>query len=272
MFEDDGFDLDDALEPAGQADSQELAATKMLGHLFNQNRDRVFFSRQLEVQHEDNYFHWITNRALHNLREEGVIRSEAHSLRTAGEIKLLWHHSNRYYRRSAARLLSLVQEYADPNIAAVIGLHGEFMVLEAFARCEFVMRGRNTRKFGSKVWQETDHNLDFIFEKDGQGYGVEVKNTLGYMQYEEFQVKLRMCQFLGIRPIFAVRMLPKTWIFELAASGGYAMILKYQLYPWAHKSLARRVADELGLPVDAPRSLYEATTDRLLKWHRKAIL
>jgi hypothetical protein len=118
------------------------------------------------------------------------------------------------------------------------------------------MRGRNVREFKGRLWAETENNLDFIFERDGQAYGVEVKNTLGYMEYEEFQVKIRLCQFLGIRPIFAARMLPRSWMTELIAAGGYGMIMKYQLYPWTHKELARRVAEELKLPVDAPRALY----------------
>lgn len=148
-------------------------------------------------------------------------------------------------------------------------MHGEMMVLEDFARSEFVMRGRNTREFRGRLWIETENNLDFIFERDGQAYGVEVKNTLGYMDYDEFQLKIRLCQFLGIRPIFAARMLPKSWMSELIDSGGYGMIMKYQLYPWTHKELAKRVADELTLPVDAPRALYEVTMNRFLEWHKK---
>ena len=167
-------------------------------------------------------------------------------------------------------LLSLVEEHADPNIGAALGLHGEIMVLEAFARCQFVMRGRNARQYGEKVWTETDHNLDFIFEKEGKGYGIEVKNTLPYMKYDGFLLSVRLCHFLGLRPIFAARMMPKTWIFELNAARGYAMILKYQLYPWTHKPLARTVATELGLPVDAPRALHEVTTNRLVEWHSKS--
>lgn len=229
----------------------------------------MFFSRQIEVRHEDVYFHWITNRALRELRDTGVIHGETRPLSSGGSINLLWHRSYRFYRRSAARLLALVEEYADPNIGGVVGLHGEFMVLEGFARSEFVMRGRSTRGFAGKTWTETDHNLDFIFERDGQAYGIEVKNTLGYMEYEEFQTKVRLCQFLGIRPVFVARMLPRTWMNELITAGGFGLILKYQLYPWSHKELARRVAGELGLPVDAPRALNEGTMQRFLAWHRK---
>ncbi len=56
---------------------------------------------------------------------------------------------------------------------------------------------------------------------------------------------------------------------ELIDSDGYGMIMKYQLYPWTHKELAKRVADELTLPVDAPRALYEVTMNRFLEWHKK---
>ena len=53
--------------------------------------------------------------------------------------------------------------------------------------------------------------------------------------------------------------------------GGFALILKYQLYPWTHRKLAKRVAEELSLPVDAPRAIAEATMERFLKWHFKRI-
>jgi len=269
LSEDDIFGQ--ATEPEGQGpDARQREALAELRGFFETHRDEVYFSRQLEVQREDEYFHWITNRAVRELREDGFIRGEIRQLSTGSPISLLWHRGNRYYRRKAIRVLRLVEQYADPNVGAVVGLHGEMMVLEAFARCQFVMQGRNTRQFGQKVWTETDHNLDFIFERDGRGYGVEVKNTLAYMKYEEFRLKVRLCRFLGLRPIFAARMMPKTWIFELNEAGGYAMILKYQLYPWTHKPLAKKVASELGLPVDAPRALYEATTKRLLEWHGRS--
>ena len=165
--------------------------------------------------------------------------------------------------------MKLVDEYASPNICAAIGLHGEQMILGGFARREFVMRGFNAREFSDRSWTETGHDLDFIFERDGIAYGVEVKNTLSYMGYEEFSTKIKMCEALGLVPLIAARMLPKTWIYELVRRGGYAMILKYQLYPWTHGELAKRVSQELNLPVDSPKALAEGTMERLMKWHRR---
>ena len=64
-------------------------------------------------------------------------------------------------------------------------------------------------------------------------------------------------------------MVPKTWIKEVIDNGGYAMILKYQLYPWTHRDLASRVAAELRLPVDASRAFADGTMERFLRWHAK---
>lgn len=81
-----------------------------------------------------------------------------------------------------------------------------------------------------------------------------------------------MCKKLGIRPVFVVRMMPKTWIQELQLGGGFALIMKYQLYPWTHKKLARKVAKELDIPVDSPRVLKETTMKRFLNWHKKHVI
>lgn len=248
-------------------DPREADAVADLSAFFQTHRDQVFFSRQLEVQNEEKYFHWITNRALRELRTRGVLLGETRLLSSGGSINLLWHRSHRFYKRSSTRLVRLVEEYADPNIGGALGLHGEAMVLEGFARSQFVMRGRNTRSFAGRTWEGGEQNLDFIFERDGIAYGVEVKNTLGYLDHDEFDAKTRLCQFLGLNPVFAVRMLPKTWINDLNQERGFALVMKFQLYPWTHKELARRVKAELGLPVDAPRALADGTMKRFLDWH-----
>ncbi len=250
-------------------DPREISARETLEAFFNERPEKVFFSRQIEVMHEKDYIHWITNRALRDLVERGVIKSETRSLKTGGSIRLLWHKGYRYYKRDATHVIELVEEYADPNIGGALGLHGEAMVLEGFARSEFVMRGRGVREFRGKKWDKSEHDIDFIFERDSVPYGIEVKNTLGYIQRKEFEIKIQLCKTLGIRPVFAVRMIPKPWINELNKRGGFALVFKYQLYPWTHRELAKRVATELGLPVDAPRALEDGTMERFLKWHIK---
>jgi hypothetical protein len=223
------------------------------------------------VRYEDRWYHWVTNRALRDLIEQGAVRSEVRPLKTGGSAHVMWHRRHRYSRRDAKALITLIEEYADPNIGGAIGLHGELMVLEGFARRAYVMRGRNTRSFRGKDWTYTEHELDFIFERESVAYGIEVKNTLGYMDHEELLIKISMCKELGLRPVFAARMLPKSWIKEIVDAKGFALIMKYQLYPITHKDLARRVAKELGLPVDAPKALQDGTMDRFERWHDKNV-
>lgn len=250
---------------------QEIARKK-LEEFFEKRNKEVFFARQIEVQNEDEFFHWVTHRVTQELIDRDLIRSETRKLSSGAPIKLLWNRSYRYYKRSAEKLIKIVEEYSDPNVGAYIGLHGEMMVLEGFARSRFVMIERNTQKYGDREWKKTGHNLDFIFEKDSIPYGIEVKNSLGYIDPDEFRIKIEMCKKLGIRPVFVVRMMPKTWIQELQLGGGFALIMKYQLYPWTHKKLARKVAKELDIPVDSPRVLKETTMKRFLNWHKKHVI
>jgi hypothetical protein len=248
-------------------DPREEEARQGLLEFFELNRQNVFFSRQLEVRFEDQWYHWITNRALRHLVERGIVRSEVRGLKSGGEVHAVWHRSHRYPRRDITAIVRLVEEYADPNIGAALGLTGEWMILEGFAKHQFVMRGRNTREHAGKRWTASQHDLDFVFERDGIAYGVEVKNTLGYMDYEELATKRELCSHLGIKPVFAVRMLPRSWIKEIIDSGGYALILKYQLYPLSHRELARRVGKALALPIDAPKALADGTMGRFVTWH-----
>lgn len=266
MFED--LDWEERSVP-GSEDPVEVSAREQLRNIFECNPRRVYFSRQLEVQNEDRYFHWITNRAIRELEAEGVILSERRNLISGGTIKLLWRRSYRFFKREAVRLVDLVTEYSASNIGAALGLQGEALVLEGFASIQCVMMGRSQNQYSGQIWTESNHDVDFIFERDGRAYGVEVKNTLGYMDRIEFETKIRLCQKLGIRPVFAARMLPRSWIHDLIEAGGFALICKYQLYPWAHRELAKKVREGLGIPVDAPRRLGEGTMARFLRWHQR---
>jgi hypothetical protein len=247
-------------------DPRQEEAREALERFFNDNRERVFFSRQVEVLFEGSFFHWVTNRALHDLLDVGVLSSEMRRLKWGGSIHLLWHRGYRYYKRSATRVVELVEEYSDPNVGGALGLQGESIVLEGFARERFVLMGREVNKWGERVWTQSEHDLDFVFEREGQSYGVEVKNTLGYPDYTELKTKIAMALHLGLVPVSCVRMLPKSWVKEVNDAGGFALVMKYQLYPWGHRELARRVAVELQLPVDAPRALADGTMARFVRW------
>jgi len=244
---------------------EDKARARLIAH-FEDNPESVFYSRQLEVLYEGEYFHWLTNRVLRRLVQEGRIHTETRQLSTGAELKLLWHRSYRFYKRAADEVYKLVDEYTTSATDGSLGLQGEHLVLAAFARQKFVLMAEEANQYKGVKWEETKHDLDLIFERDGIGYGIEVKNTLGYLDVDEFILKTQMALKIGVKPIFAVRALPKTWVWALIQAGGYAMIMTYQFYPWTHKEIADRIRSTLGLPVDTPKRIEQGTMDRFEKW------
>ena len=136
---------------------------------------------------------------------------------------------------------------------------------------QFVLKAVEANEYEGRRWTVTNEDLDFVFERDGLAYGVEVKNTLGYPQHDEITRKVAMGKFMGVTPIIVAHMLPRTVINEIWRDGGFALILKYQLYPYSHRALAKRVSSELQLPVDSPRRLSDGTMKRFTDWHRKRV-
>jgi hypothetical protein len=251
--------------PTRVVDTEEARARARLLTHFIDNPQTVFYSRQLEVLYEREFFHWVTNRALRNLISEGHVLMEPRRLTIGSEIKLVWYKSFRFYKRAAADVFDLVDHYTSAATDGTLGMQGEHLVLAAFARRQYLLVGEETKSYNGTVWTETGHDLDFIFQKDGVGYGIEVKNTLGYLDVDEFVTKIRLSIHIGVRPVFAVRALPRTWAEALIQSGGYAMIMGFQFYPWTHHVLANKIRKELGLPVDTPKKIEDGKVDPSVK-------
>src|ERR1700733_1723783 len=188
---------------------EDKARARLIAH-FEDHPQSVFYSRQLEVLFEREYFHWVTNRALRRLVDEGRVRTEERQLSTGSVIKFVWHRNYRFYRRAADAVFKLVDEYTKAATDGTRGMQGGHLVLAAFARQKFVLMGEETNSYGGKTWDTTKHNLDLIFERNGVAYGIEVKNTLGYLDVSEFVTKIKLARHIGVKPVFAVRALPKT--------------------------------------------------------------
>jgi len=128
----------------------------------------------------------------------------------------------------------LITRFSAPEFTRALGLHAETLFEAALPRAGFVPGGKDVREYRGRRWGATEHNLDRVFERDGIGYGAEVKNTLGYIGRQELAVKLEMCEALGLRPLFILRMAPRTYIHRIIQAGGYALIFKWQLYPFVY--------------------------------------
>ncbi|MDB5200043.1 MAG: hypothetical protein JWO92_2006 [Chitinophagaceae bacterium] len=208
-----------------------LDAYEELKKFFEDNANKVFYGRQLEIIFENKYFHWITNRVIRDLARNNLIISQKRDLKNGGHIILYWHKSFRYNRREANNVIDIVEEFSKDDVGYAIGSYCELLVLEGFAKFEYVLKGRNSNEFNGNKWRGSQHDLDLIYQKDEITYGMEIKNTLGYMDKDELDIKISVCKELGIKPVFVARMLPRIWINEIINQGGFALILKYQLFP-----------------------------------------
>ncbi|TET90471.1 MAG: hypothetical protein E3J35_06280 [Methanomassiliicoccales archaeon] len=136
-------------------------------------------------------------------------------------------------------------------------------------RFQFIDKHSNSC-FG-KSWKKTEHNLDFIVERDGIPYGCEVKNTLDYIPRDELATKLEICDFLGLRPLFIMRGSPKSYNYEIIGRGGYVWIFLKQYYPLGYESLVKEMTEVLELPVKICRVIEEGDVDRFENWHKRQV-
>jgi hypothetical protein len=165
----------------------------------------------------------------------------------------------------------VIEGYSKPAIAMACGQQAENLFLVAFAEYGFELVARNTREYGGRVWAGSAHTLDFIVRRDGVVYGAEVKNTWDYMPREEFGVKVRMCGFLGVRPLFIWRYAPKNYMNEVFEAGGYGMIFKAHIFPMGQEGLVEAVWGTLGLECDTARRIPDGIMERFVRWHERSL-
>ena len=237
--------------------------------MFDENPDQVYYQTQLEIRFERRFFHWVTSRALKALRDSGKIGSSLQELSPGVPLRFYYHHRNRYWKRRASEIRKIVLSFSSQTFANALGHQAEMLVDAGLPRAGFLPMDSNVRTWQGRKWEDTGHDLDRVFSRDGVNYGAEIKNRLGYIDLEELTIKLEMCEELQLKPLFIARMMPKTYIQEVNKAGGFCLLMGRQFYPVVHKEMALLVHRDLGLPVDAPVRLENATLNRFLNWHLK---
>jgi hypothetical protein len=248
-----------------QRDEKIDQARDALQQFFRDNAQEVFYERQLTILFEDRFFHWITVKALHELARDGVIQTDILELSTGVHIRFFRSPTNRYWRRQANAAMRLVRRFSANEFLHAIGRHGELLVDAALPQAGFRQVSRNARSYQGRDWKTTQHDLDRIVEREGIGYGVEIKNTLPYIPKDELGIKLEMCRELGLVPLIVSRMAPKSYNYQIIQAGGISWILGKQFYPFGHEELARQVRTVLRLPVDSPVHIEDGAITRLVK-------
>jgi hypothetical protein len=253
-----------------------IRACDDLREFFHEHNKELFYERQLCVLFEKGYFHWITARALKELADQSYLSTD---LKVMGDLRdeddrplilrFYRHRSHRFWQRQAKEIAALVRRFAD--FGRSLGDYGELLCDAALWSEGFQRAAKNARSWDGKTWERTEHNLDRIYVKDSVAYGCEIKNTLKYFPPIERDIKQNMCAYLGLKPLFIVRWLPKSHIYETVQAGGFAILFEHQLYPIGHEPLAAEIRGRLGLPAHCHRELPEDAVGRLIKLHKREL-
>lgn len=230
------------------------------------NPNSPYHRKQIEVIFENKYDHWDVNNIVDKLIEEGFLRLEKTKF-----ANFVFRSDIRYYTREVKRRCKIIERYGSPTITKAIGKWCEKLVEYMFRLNGFEILEREENKFQDKSWTKTRHNLDFIVGRDCIAYGVEVKNTLPYMEIDEFSNKLEMCKYLELVPLWILRNAPEVQFNTMKANSGFILPFKSQIYPYGQEPLTKEIWTKMRLPVTVKAEMPQKTANSLNWLHKKII-
>lgn len=273
IYEDEFYESsEDYDEPSSKIDSYFLRAQEDIKELYERDRESVYYIRQLQLKFEKQYFHWITNNAIIELYKFGYLKDTRIMRGKGASTRYFMHRSNRFSKRKIGELEKIVEEYSQDHITRSCGHRAEDLFCIAFAMRGFQIKDKKVSEYNGKKWDETGHDLDFVFERDNIAYGCEIKNTLGYIDKKELVIKLKMCSFLGLKPLFIMRYSPQTYNKMIYENGGFALIFETQIYELSQEELVKKIKDVIGHPVICSKAIPEGIIDRFERWHIRQIM
>jgi hypothetical protein len=152
------------------------------------NCDSVFYKKQIQVIFEDYYPHDVIGKAVNELIKEKYLYKEPRKIGKGKNISIIFIHNKkyRYVSTEIKQKIAIVEKFSDDDLNDGCGKQCEALFNHLFEKHQFNILGRNINKFRRKEWEYSDKDLDFIIEKDGHTYGIEIKNTFDYMPQDEF--------------------------------------------------------------------------------------
>lgn len=155
------------------------------------------------------------------------------------------------------------------GLSSYAGFYAQSLWLDAFVRAGFNILDENTNEFEGKT-ASISGDVDFIAEKDGLKFGVEIKNGFSYSTTVEIKDKFRVAAELGVIPFFVVRRLPygaRKWITD---NGGLILPYNDSIYPFDCESKTRDCMNHLGFPIIMLKDIDDRFRNKLLEIHRLA--
>jgi len=147
------------------------------------------------------------------------------------------------------------------NMSRVAGFHAQEIWKAAFLNLGYELRSRqDVREFEGRV-ASVNNTIDFIVEKNGVRFGVEVKNDLEYPK--DLDKKFQVSVELGVIPVFVVRQVTPTCYKNIRNAGGLVKIYETSIYAAAYSDVVNECIEELGYPLIALDGITRKTKQHL---------
>jgi len=239
----------------------------------------VVYDREIRYRLESKYPHDVTKNAIDQLLKEGKIKkTNVPGRRGAGDMP------NVFYRLPGSdyrRLIQKMREKLDLSIfiagvSKEMGRHAEIVWWKAFKKHGWKLIpereeevGRGIREHKGRV-ASVNNDIDFVAEKDGVEYGVEIKNGLGYP--DDLYWKFRVAAELNLIPMIIARWLNPAQINLIPKLGGVYIIYKDAIYSTTYKEVIDRIRSILNLPIEARNEIDEEFFKRKVEETHKNVL
>jgi hypothetical protein len=224
-------------------------------------QQKVVTDREVKVRLEDKFFPWVIGRALLSMESEGILRKVGYpGRRSKGMPESFYTLSGMEYHR----IIGVIERKRQVSVGinsiltgyAPAGTHAEDLFAKAFQSLDFKIHARDASEFEGRRVQgikgKEPPNLDFIVERNGIIYGVDVKNWIRYEYTTRKEVifKVNLALQLRVVPFIIARYVDKDTIFlEVIQKGGICYPYKTLLVPPSFDSLAMEAGSLLGYPV-----------------------
>jgi hypothetical protein len=224
---------------------------KAIRALVNQNRKSVFYSQQLQILLESRFSHRQVAKTVIELAQNNELMEVRMALnfeeseRIEDMPALYIHLRNRRYLRSVVQAAQAQLEMRRPEVTNLLGACAEEMVLRAMIASGFSIDDRSTNTYKDRR-STTNTDIDFIANRNGLAYGIEVKNR---WDCTDLRAKLDVMDQLGLIPGLIVRRATPKQVQDVHKRSGFVLELGCQLYPHDLRALGEVVAFQLGLPV-----------------------
>ena len=241
---------------------------------FNRPKKKPMHESVVQIALEDRYDHKKTSYALRVLEKEGVLFSIKVKLENVGEVRFFVtkkiHSLKREdeIRRKISKYSYWIQRYSNYRITKMLGDHLHALVKGEVRAQGFVILSEFSNEYDGKKWPGRE-TLDMIAEhkKNQLVVGVEVKNMLSLAPYSEVSKKIKMCNFFGIKPVFACRWI-EPYRKKITENGGFVWQFKNQLYPIGQEKFVKELGKRFSFPIEVKSELPEKSVLEFQEWVR----